>query len=91
MACLETSKATLLQIEPGEAVEGVEVAADTVSGHWQNCSRIRALFYTCAYVSISDPGMFDFQTAHYATERVLTFLQITYNGRIPTVQLFVLA
>ena len=35
--------------------------------------------------------MFDFQTAHYASEKVLTFLQITYNGRIPSVQFFVLA
>ena len=44
MACLETSKATLLQIEPGKAVEGVEVAVDTISGHWQIYIRIRACF-----------------------------------------------
>ena len=91
MACLETSKATLLQIEPGKAVEGVEVAADTISGHWQIYTRIRAFFHTCAYVSISDTDMFDFQTAHFATEKVLTFLQLTYNGRTPPVQFFVLA
>ena len=42
MACLETKTATLLQIEPGEAVEGLEVAADTVSGHWQIYMRVRA-------------------------------------------------
>ena len=35
--------------------------------------------------------MFDFQTAHFATEKVLTCLQLTYNGRTPPVQFFVLA
>ena len=35
--------------------------------------------------------MFDFQTAHFASEKVLSFLQHTYNGRIPPVPFFVLA
>ena len=80
MACLETETATFLQIEPGKAVEGVEVAADTVSGHWQIYIRLRACFYTCAYVSISDPTMFDLQTSNTASEMVLPFLQHTYQG-----------
>ena len=91
MACLETKTATLLQVEPGEAVKGVEIAADTVAGHWQIYMPVRACFYTCAYVSIADPTMFDLQTACYASEKVLQLLQYTYQGRTPPVPFFVLA
>ena len=91
MACLETKTATLLQIEPGEAVKGVEIAADTVAGHWQIYMRVRAFVYTCAYVCITDPSMFDLQTACYASEKVSAFLHHTYQGRIPPVPFFVLA
>ncbi len=56
MACLETKSATLLQIELRKVVE---VAADTVSGHWQIYMRVRACSYTCGYVSVSDATMAD--------------------------------
>jgi len=91
MACLETKTATLLQIEPGEAVKGVEIAADSVAGHWQVYIRVRAFFFTCAYVCVADPSMFDLQTANAASEKVLSFLQHTYSVRYPPVSFFVLA
>ena len=69
MACLDTKIATLLQIEPGEAVKGVEIASDTVAGHWQVYIRVRACF-TCAYVCVAEPSMFDLQTANAASEKV---------------------
>ena len=90
MACLETKTATLLQIEPGEAVNGVEIAADTVAGHWQIFMRVRACFYTCAYVSITDPRMIDLQTACCASDKVSGYLQHTYQGRSLPVSFIVL-
>ena len=49
MACLETKTTTLLQIEPGKAVE---VAADTASGHWHiyMCPRILLHVRACVYI-----------------------------------------
>ena len=91
MACLETKTATLLQIEPGEVVKGIEIASDSVAGHWQVYMRVRAFFFTCAYVCAADPSMFDLQTANAASEKVLNFLQHTYSGRPPPVSFFVLA
>ena len=88
MACLEIKTATLLQIEPGEAVKRVEIAADAVAGHWQVYIRVRACFFTCAYVCVADPEMFDLQTANAASEKVLSFLQHTYSGRPPPVSFF---
>ena len=84
MACLETKTATLLQIEPGEAVKGVEIAADSVAGHWQVYIRVRAFFFTCAYVCVADPSMFDLQTANAASEIGLIFSSAHLLGTVPT-------
>ena len=67
MACLETKTATLLQIEPGEVVKGIEIATDSVAGHWQVYMRVRAFFFTCAYVCAADPSMLDLPTANTAS------------------------
>ena len=84
LACVDPVKtATLLQIQPGRLVEGIEVVSDTVTGNLEIYHRVRAFFHTCAYVSIIDPSMFDFQTAINTSEKVFAFIQNTYQGRTP--------
>lgn len=62
LACFETKSTTLLNIQPGKAVEGVEVASDHVCGAIEVYLRVRAFFHTTAYVCIADPTMLDFKT-----------------------------
>ena len=91
LACLETKSTTLLNVQPGRAVEGVEVATDHVFGATEVYLRVRAFFHTVAYVCIADPTMFDFQTAMTASEKLFTFIRRTYQGKSSSAQFFVYA
>jgi len=91
LACLDKKSMTLLQVQPGKAAEGIEVISDSVTGPMEVFRRARAFFHTVAYLCIADPSMFDLQTAVTASEKVLNFVQKTYEGRTPPVAFFVQA
>ena len=91
LACLDKKSMTLLQVLPGKAAEGIEVISDSVTGPMEVFRRARAFFHTVAYLCIADPSMFDLQTAVTASEKILNFVQKTYEGRTPPVAFFVQA
>ena len=69
-----------LAIVPGKPVETQSVIADGLKKPIEIYIRTRAWFTTMAYVSIKKPNWFDFQTALFASDKILHFVTQTFRG-----------
>ena len=88
MACLETKTATLLQIEPGEAVKGVEIAADSVAGHWQVYIRVRACSSLARMFALQTLACLTSRRQTQPRKKGLIFSLAHLLGTVPTRLLF---
>ena len=89
LACKDKPTGTQLAVVPGRAVETQAVIADLVTKPMELYIRIRAFFYTAAYVSIATPLFFDYQTAIFMSEKVMHFVTQTFNGQLAPVHFYV--
>jgi hypothetical protein len=80
---------TQVSVVPGQAVEAQAVVVDVASKHIEIYLRVRAYFMTVAYVNIRNPTWFDYQTAIFASEQVLTLLMQTFNKLTPPVTFYI--
>ena len=62
-----------------------EVVVDEVRGRFELYKRLRAFFWTVAYLSIEFLNWFSFQDSLYSSERILYFLNQTNADRRPPV------
>ena len=70
LSCSDKPVGMTLALVPGRAAETGAVISDAVTKPMEIYNRIRAFFYTAAYVSIKDPTFFEFQTAIILGEKV---------------------
>ena len=91
MSCSDRSVGTQLALIPGRAVMPETIVVDTVTKAFDFYINIRAWFCSMAYVSVRRNGWLSYQNAIYASERILGFMQMTYNGRSPPVAYFIAA
>ena len=80
---------TQVSVVPGQAVEAQAVVVDVASKHMEIYLRVRAYFITVAYVNIRNPTWFDYQTAIFASEKVLSLLMQTFNKLTPPVTFYI--
>ena len=71
---------TVVSLVPGKAVSASEVHIDAVTRPIEMYVRARAWFCTMAFVSIRKPTFFDYQTAIYGSDRILSFVSQTFGG-----------
>ena len=67
------------------------MAIDSVHAPMEVYSRARAWFMTMAFVAIRKPAWFDFQTAIFASDKIMELVLQTSNGISPPVTHFVTA
>ena len=91
MSCTDKALGTMLAVVPGRSIEPVTVVADTVLRPFDVYLRVRAWFFTLAFISVKRPQWFDLQDAWYASERILYFVLSQYNGITPPTNYFVTA
>ena len=91
MSCSDRRVGTQLALIPGHAVMPEHVVVDSVSKTFDFYIRARAWFCTMAYVSVRRAGWLTYQHAIYGSERILHYMQLTYNGRSPPVSYFISA
>jgi hypothetical protein len=80
-----------LCLVPGRVAETIGVVADSCTKPIELYMRIRAFFYTVAYVSVRDTNFFDVQTALFMSEKVLNFVTQTFKNQIPPTAFYVQA
>ena len=80
-----------LCLVPGRVAETIGVVADLCTKPIELYMRIRAFFYTVAYVSVRDTSFFDVQTALFMSEKVLNFVSQTFKNQVPPTAFYVQA
>ena len=88
-ACMNKTIGHQLSLVPGKPAETVEVIADSIDRAFELYNRIRAIFMTLAYISITKPTWFPLQVAMLAADQVMSYITCTYNGRSPPVKILV--
>ena len=91
MSCTDKAMGTMLAVVPGRAIEPIAVVADSVPRPFDLYLRVRAWFFSLAFISVKRPEWFDLQDAWYASERILYFVLSQYNGMTPPTSYFVTA
>lgn len=82
---------TVMSAVPGKAVEAQVVYADSVTKPIELYLRCRAWFVTMAYVSIKNQAFMDFQTALFASDKVLAFVTQSFKGHYAPMTFYVAA
>jgi hypothetical protein len=72
---------THLRIQAGKEVCVESVIMDEVNSSVDIYLRMRAFLVSVAYVAIQNPGFFSYQAAYECSERILGFINATFNGR----------
>ena len=80
-SCSEKTSGAMFQVlVPGKQTETQVILADSVTRPVEMYMRCRAFFVSAAYVSIKHPQFCDFQTALFASDKILGFVTQSFGG-----------
>ena len=91
-SCAEKTPGTIFQVlTPGKPTETQVILADSVTRPIELYLRCRAFFVSVAYVTIKHPQFFDFQSALFASDKILSFVTQSFKGHFAPVSFYVSA
>jgi hypothetical protein len=74
-----------MSVVAGKTPVAENVIVDPVDVAFELFKRIRAFFFSLAYVSVLTPDWFPLQSAIIASEQIFEYVTATYNGRTPPI------
>jgi hypothetical protein len=91
-SCVEKTPGAMFQtLVPGKQTETHVIIADAVTRPIELYLRCRAYFVSIAYVSIKHPQFFDFQSALFASDKILGFVTQSFKGQFAPMTFYIAA
>ena len=77
-----------VMVREGRDAKFADIIMDEVRGHFELYRRIRAFFSTVAWVMINDHQWFSFQDCEATSDRIMSFVNQTFDNRRPPLQFY---